>query len=320
MSNESFKPLVSIIIPVYNGANFVSQAIDSAINQTYENKEIIVVNDGSTDDGATEKIALSYGNNIRYIYKENGGVSSALNLGIENMRGEYFSWLSHDDVYKPDKIEKEIEALNRYGTANALVYCGVENIDKNSKCISRSKCNKHLKLGVNEWREALNAMFICGSFNGCALLIPKKAFEVSGWFDETLRYAQDAKMWANILLNKFDLIYIDDALCCNRVHGGQLTQRGRALLHSDSEKISKELAPKLANTGEYAKKLIYSYAYHNATLDNRAVVKNCIEVSKKGKLLSFEKRIKIFVAGIYGKIRPLIRRIYYRIVRGMKTN
>ncbi len=90
-------PKVSIIIPVYNGEKYVSLAIESALRQTYSNLEIIVVNDGSTDK--TDKICRSYGNKIRYIKKENGGVSTALNVGIDNMTGEYFSWLSHDDLY-----------------------------------------------------------------------------------------------------------------------------------------------------------------------------------------------------------------------------
>ena len=81
------QPLVSIVIPVYNGADFLRECIDSALAQTYENIEIIVINDGSCDNGKTEEIALSYGDKIRYIYKENGGVSTALNLGIENMTG-----------------------------------------------------------------------------------------------------------------------------------------------------------------------------------------------------------------------------------------
>ena len=110
----NYEPLVSIVIPVYNGSNFLQQAIDSALNQTYKNIEIIVVNDGSRDDGATEQIALSYGDKIRYFSKENGGVSTALNMGIANMKGEYFSWLSHDDMYKPEKIEKQIEAINQF--------------------------------------------------------------------------------------------------------------------------------------------------------------------------------------------------------------
>ena len=76
------KPLVSIIIPVYNGENYLTEAIESALNQTYKNIEIIVINDGSTD--STEEICLQYGNKIRYFYKENGGVSSALYMSIPN--------------------------------------------------------------------------------------------------------------------------------------------------------------------------------------------------------------------------------------------
>ena len=76
-------PLVSIIIPVYNGSDYIKQAIDSALAQTYPHVEVVVINDGSKDKGKTEKIAKSYGEKIRYFYKENGGVGSALNLGIQ---------------------------------------------------------------------------------------------------------------------------------------------------------------------------------------------------------------------------------------------
>src|SRR4026207_13272 len=92
-------PLVSIVIPVYNGANFMREAINSALAQTYKNTEVIVVNDGSTDNGLTDAIAKEYGDKICYFRKENGGCGSALNMGIANMKGDYFSWLSHDDVY-----------------------------------------------------------------------------------------------------------------------------------------------------------------------------------------------------------------------------
>ena len=86
-----YQPKISIVIPAYNASNYLAEAIDSALAQTYPNVEIIVVNDGSKDDGATERIALSYGDKIRYFSKENGGSSSALNTGIANMTGEWFS-------------------------------------------------------------------------------------------------------------------------------------------------------------------------------------------------------------------------------------
>ena len=103
------QPKVSIVIPVFNGSDFLNQAIDSALAQTYPNLEIIVVNDGSTDEGKTERIAESYGPKIRYFWKTNGRVASALNFGIQRMTGDYFSWLSHDDVYYPEKIHEQMD-------------------------------------------------------------------------------------------------------------------------------------------------------------------------------------------------------------------
>ena len=107
-----YQPKISIVIPAYNASNYLAEAIDSALAQTYPNVEIIVVNDGSKDEGATEQIALSYGDKIRYFSKENGGSSSALNMGIANMTGEWFSWLSHDDLYLPNKLERQIEYIH----------------------------------------------------------------------------------------------------------------------------------------------------------------------------------------------------------------
>ena len=119
--NEQYQPIVSIVIPAYNASNYLAKAIDSALAQTYPNVEIIVVNDGSKDDGATERIALSYGKKIRYLYKKNGGSSSALNLGIANMTGEWFSWLSHDDLYEPNKLEKQIAYIQKLDINESII-------------------------------------------------------------------------------------------------------------------------------------------------------------------------------------------------------
>ena len=127
---EYFNPKVSIIIPVYNGANYMREAIDSALAQSYNNFEVIVINDGSTDN--SEEIALSYGTKIRYFAKPNGGVSTALNLGIANMVGDYFSWLSHDDLYLKDKISTQIQFLSQLENKDSsIIYGDWHAIDKN---------------------------------------------------------------------------------------------------------------------------------------------------------------------------------------------
>jgi glycosyltransferase involved in cell wall biosynthesis len=104
--------LVSVVIPVYKAEPYLRDCVDSVLAQTYPNLEILVINDGSRDEGASEKIALSYGDRITYFHKENGGVSTALNFALEKMHGEWFSWLSHDDLYYPEKIEKQVAFIN----------------------------------------------------------------------------------------------------------------------------------------------------------------------------------------------------------------
>ena len=153
-------PLVSIVIPVYNGANYMREAIDSALAQTYSNIEIIVVNDGSNDDGKTREIALSYGDKIRYFEKDNGGVSTALNLGIQNMRGKYFSWLSHDDVYLPDKVQAEIDALRQAGDMSRVVYSNWSQLQMTEGEVTEYNANRAIQTRVFRNRSFCQCIWI----------------------------------------------------------------------------------------------------------------------------------------------------------------
>jgi len=225
MENDdlNFKPFISIIIPVYNGSKYLSEAIDSALAQTYKNFEVIVVNDGSKDDGKTEAVAKKYGDKIRYFSKENGGVSTALNLGIKEAKGEYISWLSHDDVYMPNKLEAQVKYLNKllndYGLEKVeriILYSNYIIINENSKEIGRlTNPPSH----PNRFYEHLLSRpdFVT---NGCTTLIPKKAFEKVGYFDEKLRTSQDYDMW--LRLNKeYDFYLMQDYLLKSRLHEEQ---------------------------------------------------------------------------------------------------
>lgn len=213
--NDVFNPKVSIIIPVYNGSNYLREAIDSALAQTHKNVEVIVVNDGSTDGGGTETIAKSYGNRIRYIFKENGGVASALNAGIREMTGEYFSWLSHDDIYFPHKLETQVNFLKTSGK-ETILYSDYEFIDAHGRFLG---VNRVPSVSPAAFRRAL---IVSDPVNGCTLLIPRICFEKTGLFNEELRSIQDYDMWFR-LAREFPFVHVPEVLLKSRKHPGQGT-------------------------------------------------------------------------------------------------
>ncbi len=314
------KPLVSIIIPVYNGANYLKQAIDSALNQTYENIEVLVVNDGSKDDGATEKIALEYGDKIRYIKKENGGVSSALNVGIRNMNGEYFSWLSHDDVYEKTKVEKQVELLESVNDDNVCAVCLCRQINNKSEFISNVITLNNIETNrVCSGREMLKYILTEQSLNGCALLVPKRVLDNTSLFDEGLRYNQDFKMWIDICLCGVKWVVSDDLGVLSRIHAQQVTQTRRDLMHKDSVTYGKEIIPKFAVISTREQNFLLYYAKIGAKHNISENVNYAKQLLKENKLYGLSQSIKLNGTVLYGKIRPFIRRTYYKLVKRVKT-
>ena len=193
---NSFYPLVSIVIPVYNGSNYLKESINSALNQTYENIEVIVVNDGSNDEGATEEIALSFENKVKYFYKENGGTSTALNYGIKNMSGDYFAWLSHDDLYRPENIELQISKLSTLENKKTITMTELECMNSNYEITVKStEYQKHRDLWPSRNKFNLYPV-IYMQLHGCQLMFHKSIFDEVGLFDEKILVAQDYEFFA----------------------------------------------------------------------------------------------------------------------------
>jgi glycosyltransferase involved in cell wall biosynthesis len=192
------------------------EAIDSALAQTYKNCEVLVINDGSDDNGETEKIALSYGDKIRYFSKSNGGVATALNMGIKKMRGEYFSWLSHDDIYLPEKVAKQISRLSNENDKTILITCPYI-IEENGVEVFRTN-----PFGLYTEEELSRPLFalLRGHINGCSLLVHKKHFEQHGDFDPSRPTTQDFALWFKIM-RKNRLCIIKEALVISRSHEAQ---------------------------------------------------------------------------------------------------
>ena len=143
-------PKVSIIMPTYNGSQYIAEAIESAINQTYKDLEIIVVDDGSTDN--TKEIVHGYiekDKRIKYFYKPNGGVASACNFGIDKAQGDYIAYFEHDDISYPQRLEKQIEILEKRKEIS-FVYSPLEVFNENSEKtdIIESSCEELLEKGL----------------------------------------------------------------------------------------------------------------------------------------------------------------------------
>jgi glycosyltransferase involved in cell wall biosynthesis len=139
MTATTDKPLVSVIIPVYNGREFIGEAIDSAAKQTYRNLEIIVVDDGSTD--GTLSILHEYADTddrIRVISQANGGVAKARNAAIAAARGEFIAPLDADDLWLPTKIERQMQAMQQAGDDCGFVYSWWASIDSVGNVLDRS--------------------------------------------------------------------------------------------------------------------------------------------------------------------------------------
>lgn len=312
-------PKVSIVIPVYNGSNYLANAIDCALSQTYKNIEVIVVNDGSTDDGATESVAKSYGDRIRYFCKPNGGVSSALNYGIANMTGDYFSWLSHDDAYSPNKVECSVDLLKENGAIGkkVIAFTGGYFIDSAGSKIKNFQSyftENKLYSGI----DVVGVMTKRGTLNGCCMLIPKTAFEDVGGFDESLRYSQDALMWYKIFLSSYSLLSDNKPNVMYRLHRNQTSQLRRDLFEHDSLVIAKLLLSPLA-TADRDHKLLFRYVKRLTKYQCTQAINYMCDNSLKNCYLSRMDLFKLKIYKIIGFFRYKIVFLGKKILLWLKS-
>ena len=300
-------PRVSIIIPVYNGADYMREAIDSALAQTYPNCEVIVINDGSNDDGRTDSIAREYGNRIVYFTKANGGVASALNLGIEMMTGEYFSWLSHDDIYHENKIEAQVKYLREH-PETTIAYCDFEIIDRMSRTI---RLRKLRSVPSDQFRYSI---VINSLVNGCTFLIPKSCFDQCGFFDESLKIVQDYDMWFR-LASAYTIDHLPEVLVRSRYHINQGTRRFAGLVKAETDNLVIRQLESLSRdeiVRATGMSLRLSYMYIAECLENRGLAGGkslAVKLARKTKeQLSLAQRFGLLV--MYLKI-PVVRLKYF---------
>ncbi len=184
-------PSISVIIPTYNRAETVKRAVESVLSQTYRNFELIVVDDGSTDN--TGKTLNSYAPHLRYLHQPNRGVSAARNAGAREAAGEYVAFLDSDDEWKPEKLEKHI----KYMLANNFSVSQADEIwIRNGKRLNKGK--RHQKFEGDIFLPSLSLCLVTPS----AVMMKKELFRDYGGFDENLPACEDYDLWLRMALNE----------------------------------------------------------------------------------------------------------------------
>ena len=204
------KDLVSIILPTYNGFRYIAQSIESCLVQTYDNIELIIVNDASTD--STEEIITSY-QDTRIIYlknSENLGLSKSLNVGFSKSRGEYLTWTSDDNYYAPYALEEMLKHL-RKDTRITFLYCNGYKIGSDGKTIGEFATAEGWKL----WK--YNCVGPC-------FIYMREVYNKIGNYDSEMLLVEDYDYWLRVY-KKFKMKRINKILYYVRSHDKSLTSR-----------------------------------------------------------------------------------------------
>ena len=204
----------SVIIPTFNRLSFLKEAIESVLSQTYEDFELILVDDGSTD--GTKEFAAELSNRLKYVYQENSGPSAARNRGISESQGEYITFLDSDDLWLENKLEIEIDFMKANREA---VVCYTDEIWIR-KGVRVNPKNKHRKYSGWIFEQCLPLCIVSPS----SVLMRKGFFESVGYFDETLPACEDYDLWLRASL-KFPYHFIPQKLIIKR--GGHADQLSR---------------------------------------------------------------------------------------------
>lgn len=205
LSVDKDAPLFSVVLPVYNGQKFITEAIESVLNQNVKSMELIVVNDGSTDN--TENVINNYKEEVTYLKQDNHGPSHARNRGVEAANGRYISFIDADDAWVPNCLTTHLEQFEEYkdldislGLTCEMSFCTAQDVD--------------LKLA-----EKNSSMYL----SLCATAVNKTVFDKVGFFDEELILSQDIDWFFRARDNELNIAISRKLVSLYRRHSNNRT-------------------------------------------------------------------------------------------------
>lgn len=296
----SSDPLVSIVVPVFNVEKYLNECIDSALSQSYQNVEIIAVNDGSTD--SSSKILSKYGDKIKVITKENGGIASALNAGIQLASGDWIKWLSADDALYPNAISDLMAESRGLSYQERYIFYGsFDFIDSEGNVFDKQIEPNLNELSDFDFNVALLDHFIG---NGTTSLIHKKLIEKYGFFNTDWSHAQDYELWLRYSIQHNCRLRLTPKVVAKyRVHQGQGTRRKLKNSIMQARAVRKDVLGKVdaRKRQQYIEALkIYK--------SKKSIIEKIQYFVRYKLFLIIPEALSVGLIGSYWKIKKLINR------------
>jgi glycosyltransferase involved in cell wall biosynthesis len=223
-------PQISVIIPCFNNGKYLRECLDSVLSQTFQDFEVIVVDDGSTDD--THSIVNSYGSKLKYLRQANQGPASARNAGIKLSQGDYIAFQDADDFWLSEKLELQYKFLREHHQY-LWVYSDMSTFN-DSQALQESWFSDRSTYEGRVFERLIDNNFI----PTITVLIKKQALVEVGGFDENLRSCEDKDLWLRLALNN-PLGRSNQILAKRRFHANNLVRDSRLLISSEIEVMKK---------------------------------------------------------------------------------
>jgi len=265
-------PQVAVIIPAYNQSQYLRQAIQSVLDQTFIDWEAVIVDDGSSDD--TRNVAHSFTDSrLRYIYQENRGLSAARNTGIRSSTAPYLSFLDSDDMFLPEKLALLLDALEQQPELGMVAGQAIP-VDENNQ-----RVGKIMDTPLPQQPERL---LLGNPLHVGSVLLRRSWQEQAGFFDESLRSYEDWDMWLRLSVLGCRMSYVNKPVSLYRFHTAQMTRIGTQMTTATFAVLDKLYAdPELPPAWQELHDLAYSRAYLRAAAqaylaENFDYAKTCI--------------------------------------------
>lgn len=274
-----FQPQVSVIIPTFNRKSWLEKAVDSVLCQTFADFELIVVDDGSTDD--TRTLFKTAETRVSYLYQENQGVASARNAGIHAAQGKWIAFLDSDDAWLPEKLEKQIDFHRK--NPRFKISQTEEIWIRNGRRVN--PMNKHKKLSGWIFEPSLPLCLISPS----SVILAREVFERAGLFDESFTVCEDYEFWLRCAV-RYEVGLLSEALAVK--HGGHPDQLSRQYWGMDKFRIL--AMEKTLNSGllTAAQREV---CVRELALKCRIYAQGCQKRGRKNEALEFLEKPKRFV-------------------------